>query len=176
MAMTLRFVNSVSDTSTWHYLFICRVLFLFITPQEKEVNPLSDHGMENKSTTMEHPKLAGNASSFEAPTNAQNISEKVMDDVLKAEMANAAGQKTVSGGKTEEIYLLDERALLASIARTIGSSGRIRISSTVSYIFLVFGRIAYQDPIFKLSLKISLHFVSVSKQDPISFFSICCLI
>ncbi|KAL8519588.1 hypothetical protein ACS0TY_010505 [Phlomoides rotata] len=99
--------------------------------KEKEVNPLSDHGIENKSTTMEHPKLAGNASSSEAP---KNISEKVMNDVSSAEKLNAfvsAGQKNVNAGKTEESYVLDERALLASIARTIGSSGRIRISSTL---------------------------------------------
>lgn len=109
--------------------------------QEKEFNPLSDHGVENKSTTMEHPKLAGNASSSEAPANAKNISEKAMDDVSSAEKANAfvsSGQKNVNAGKTEENYLLDERALLASIARTIGSSGRIRVSSTVSYFFVLY--------------------------------------
>lgn len=38
-------------------------------------------------------------------------------------------------GKTSETPLLDERALLACIVRTIPAGGRIQISSTVSFIF-----------------------------------------
>ncbi|KAH6828159.1 hypothetical protein C2S53_015109 [Perilla frutescens var. hirtella] len=102
-----------------------------ILPQEKQVNPVSDNGMENKSNT-EHSDLSGLASS-EAFVNAKNFSEKPTDNALSTDIADAfvsAGQKNITE-KTAERYLLDERALLASIARTIGSGGRIRISSTL---------------------------------------------
>lgn len=82
---------------------------------------------------MEHSHISGLASS-ETPANAKNLSEKTTDNASSTDTADAfvsAGQKNIPG-KTLESYLLDERALLASIARTIGSGGRIRISSTVS--------------------------------------------
>ena len=41
-------------------------------------------------------------------------------------------------GKTSETALLDERALLACIVRTIPAGGRIQISSTVSFILYTF--------------------------------------
>ncbi|XP_057774173.1 uncharacterized protein LOC130993339 isoform X2 [Salvia miltiorrhiza] len=100
-------------------------------PQEKQVNQVRDHGMENKST-MEHPDLAGLASS-ERVANVKNFSEKTTNNGSTTDTADVsvfAGQKNIPGN-TAESYLLDERVLLASIARTIGSGGRIRISSTL---------------------------------------------
>lgn len=99
--------------------------------KEKQANTVSDPVTENKSS-MEHSHISGLASS-ETPANAKNLSEKTTDNASSTDAADAfvsAGQKNIVG-KTLESYLLDERALLASIARTIGSGGRIRISSTL---------------------------------------------
>lgn len=103
-----------------------------IQPQEKQVIPNNDRGIETK-RTMEHSDIAG-LPSLETVANAKNFKEKTADDgstTVVADTSVSAGQKNVTG-KSAESYLLDERTLLASIARTIGSGGRIRISSTVS--------------------------------------------
>lgn len=103
-----------------------------IQPQEKQVIPNSDHGTETK-RTIEHSVIVGLASA-EAVDNAKNFKEKSTENGSSTGVADSyvsAGQKNITG-KTAESYLLDERTLLASIARTIGSGGRIRISSTVS--------------------------------------------
>ncbi|KAL9164307.1 hypothetical protein ABFS82_06G097600 [Erythranthe guttata] len=90
--------------------------------KEKQVNPAN-----------EHSSLAVNASASEALANARSFSETIPDNARNADLTDAAaGQKNNIVGKPAESYLLDERALLASIARTIGSSGRIKISSTLS--------------------------------------------
>ncbi|KAL3630744.1 hypothetical protein CASFOL_023728 [Castilleja foliolosa] len=102
--------------------------------KEKKGNTVTDNG--NKITMMEHSKFAMSASSSEASINAVNHSEAesttASSDVLKMAFV-PTGQENNVVSKADEIYLLDERALLASIARTIGGSGgRIRISSTLS--------------------------------------------
>ncbi|KAL7108174.1 hypothetical protein ACP275_06G098600 [Erythranthe tilingii] len=90
--------------------------------KEKQVNPAN-----------EHSSLAVNASASEALANARSFSETIPDNARNADLTDAAaGQKNNIVGKPAESYLLDERALLASIARTIGSSGRIKISSTLA--------------------------------------------
>ncbi|KAK6129383.1 hypothetical protein DH2020_036899 [Rehmannia glutinosa] len=99
--------------------------------KDKPVNTVSERGMENKNTMPEHSSI--NASSFEAPANAKSFSETTTDTASSADLADtlvAAGQKNNTIGKPGDSYLLDERALLASIARTLGSGGRIRISTT----------------------------------------------
>ncbi|XP_042048837.1 RNA polymerase II degradation factor 1-like isoform X3 [Salvia splendens] len=100
-------------------------------PQEKQVNPVHDHGTENKST-MENLNLAGLVLS-ERDASVKNFSEKITNNGSSTDKAGAsvsAGQKSITGN-TAESFLLDERVLLASIVRTIGSGGRIRISSTL---------------------------------------------
>ncbi|KAL6508272.1 hypothetical protein OROHE_021814 [Orobanche hederae] len=93
-----------------------------IGTKEEKGNAI-DHGLGNEITLMEHSNYA--ASSSEASIDAVNLSE--------TESTTAStGQKSVVIDEPEKSYLLDERALLASIARTIGSGGRIRISSTLS--------------------------------------------
>lgn len=109
-----------------------RVCQISKQPQEKQVNPADDHGMENKSA-VENPNRAGLVSS-ERDASVNNFSEKITNNGSSTDKADAsvsAGQKSITGN-TAESFLLDERVLLASIARTIGSGGRIRISSTVS--------------------------------------------
>ncbi|KAG6422538.1 hypothetical protein SASPL_119114 [Salvia splendens] len=99
--------------------------------KEEQVNHAHDHGTGNRNP-MENPDHAGLASS-ERVANVQNFSEKTTNNGSSTDTADAsvsAGQKSITGN-TAESFLLDERVLLASIARTIGSGGRIRISSTL---------------------------------------------
>ncbi|KAL6500978.1 hypothetical protein OROHE_025175 [Orobanche hederae] len=98
--------------------------------KEKPVNPVSDHGMENKNTMFEHSNLSVDASSFEAAANAETLSETT-SSVDLADSLTAAGHKSKIIGKPGDSYPLDERALLAFIARTMGTGGRIRISTTL---------------------------------------------
>ncbi|KAI3457950.1 hypothetical protein Pfo_014613 [Paulownia fortunei] len=101
--------------------------------EEKKGNPVIDHGLENK-IILEHSNFAINVSSSEAPSHAVNFSETTSNTASSAVLTNAfvsTGQKSDIVGKPGESFLLDERALLASIARTIGSGGRIRISTTL---------------------------------------------
>ncbi|XP_047961145.1 uncharacterized protein LOC125205959 isoform X1 [Salvia hispanica] len=100
-------------------------------PQEKQVNPVHDHGTENKSA-MENLNLAGLVLS-ERDASVKNLSEEITNNGSSTDKAGAsvsARQKSITGN-TAESFLLDERVLLASIVRTIGSGGRIRISSTL---------------------------------------------
>ncbi|XP_073282323.1 uncharacterized protein [Primulina huaijiensis] len=76
--------------------------------KEKSIKSVIDNGVENKYPGMELLNPSISASSSEAST-----------------------PKTDVVGKTGEHFLLDERSLLACIVRTIGSGGRIRISSTL---------------------------------------------
>ncbi|KAL0400543.1 UNVERIFIED_CONTAM: hypothetical protein Slati_4084200 [Sesamum latifolium] len=102
--------------------------------KEKKPNPVIDRELDNKITIMEHSSFAINASSSEAPTRAANFTESATKSTSSAVLTDAffsTGQKSNIAAKPGESYLLDERALLASIARTIGSGGRIRISSTL---------------------------------------------
>lgn len=90
--------------------------------------------MDDKNAMMKHSVFAVNASSPEEQTRA-NFSETTLSTSLSDASTDAfvsMEQKSNVGGIPGESYLLDERTLLASIARTIGSGGRIRISSTVS--------------------------------------------
>ena len=69
-----------------------------------------------------------------------NVSEMVINasgsGVVVPEAFVSSGPKApMMAGKTSEPALLDERALLACIVRTIPAGGRIQISSTVSFIF-----------------------------------------
>ncbi|KAL3650592.1 hypothetical protein CASFOL_006995 [Castilleja foliolosa] len=102
--------------------------------KENPVVPLVDYGIEIKNTVSEHSNLAVNGSSFEAPANAKSLSDTTPDTASSVDLAGtvvAAGKKNNLTVKPVESYLLDERALLASIARTIGYGGRIRISTTL---------------------------------------------
>ena len=54
------------------------------------------------------------------------------DSVLSEAAISTGETNSLSTGRTPETALLDERALLACIVRTIPPGGRIRISSTVS--------------------------------------------
>ncbi|KAL9163031.1 hypothetical protein ABFS82_06G016300 [Erythranthe guttata] len=101
----------------------------------KNDNPVIDHRLENKITSIENSSFVTNGFLSEVPIQAVNFSGASSNTVLSAVSANtilSTGQKSDLVGNPGESYLLDERALLASIARTIGSGSRIRISSTLA--------------------------------------------
>ncbi|CAA0817099.1 Unknown protein [Striga hermonthica] len=102
--------------------------------EEKTVKSGSDQEIKHQNMMSEHSNLAISASTFEAVANAETLSEATTDAASSVDLADstvAAGQKNNIVGKPEDSYLIDERALLASIARAIGSGGRIRISTTL---------------------------------------------
>ena len=91
--------------------------------------------MDYRNAKMENPSFTVNASSPEGQTRAVNFSETTSSTALSDASIIAfasMGQKSNIAGNLGESYQLDERALLASIARAIGSGGRTRISTTVS--------------------------------------------
>ncbi|KAL1557730.1 hypothetical protein AAHA92_08276 [Salvia divinorum] len=102
--------------------------------KEKKSKPVISHSMNDRNAMMEHPSFAINASSSEGQTLAVNFSETTShtgsSDASTIAFASME-QKSNIAGNLGESYLLDERALLASIARAVGSGGRTRISSTL---------------------------------------------
>lgn len=82
---------------------------------------------------------ANTAASLSPPdTSVQsfNSSETTISNgtsaMLPKKSVTTGQTNTLLSGKTSEAALLDERALLACIVRTIPTGGRIRISTTVS--------------------------------------------
>lgn len=106
--------------------------------QVNNVNSSANYILESQGLRMGEFSSNADKSSAEVPNNVHNSTESVTDTVSGAVLAEpyiAGGQKNVYAvGKSAEVNLLDEKALLACIVRTIppGSGGRIRISSTVS--------------------------------------------
>lgn len=97
----------------------------------RKANPVGVHGLENK-ISVEQTNVSINLSP-ETPTPTVNLCES-SDASSPAVLTSAfvpTGQKSNVVVKSGEPHLLDERALLASIARAIGVGGRIRISSTL---------------------------------------------
>ncbi|GAB2293925.1 hypothetical protein Dimus_028139 [Dionaea muscipula] len=91
---------------------------------------------ETQSLTKEQANLAASSSSIETPIDHQVLSsEKTSNnspDVGEAESYISNGQtSSLSTEKGSDAALLDERSLLACIARTIPAGGKIHISSTL---------------------------------------------
>ncbi|XP_047981339.1 uncharacterized protein LOC125222651 isoform X2 [Salvia hispanica] len=102
--------------------------------KEKEGKPVTSHSVDYRNAKMENPSFTVNASSPEGQTRAVNFSETTSSTALSDASIIAfasMGQKSNIAGNLGESYQLDERALLASIARAIGSGGRTRISTTL---------------------------------------------
>ncbi|XP_073035543.1 uncharacterized protein [Primulina eburnea] len=100
--------------------------------KEKSINSVIDNGVENKNPGMEllNPSISASSSEASTPVNFIETTNTPSVSVLTDGIVSN-GQKTDVVGKTGEHFLLDERSLLACIVRTIGSGGRIRISSTL---------------------------------------------
>lgn len=108
-----------------------------IETEVNNVNSSANYILESQGLRMGEFSSNADKSSAEVPNNVHNSTESVTDTVSGAVLAEpyiAGGQKNVYAvGKSAEVNLLDEKALLACIVRTIppGSGGRIRISSTL---------------------------------------------
>ncbi|KAF3626752.1 hypothetical protein FXO38_29088 [Capsicum annuum] len=100
------------------------------------VNSSANYMLESRELHMGEFSSNADKSSVEVPNNVHNSTESVTDtvsDTVLTETYVAEGQNAYAVGKSVEVNLLDEKALLACIVRTIppGSGGRIRISSTL---------------------------------------------
>ncbi|XP_075513310.1 uncharacterized protein LOC142548709 isoform X1 [Primulina tabacum] len=100
--------------------------------QEKSVNSVIDNGVEDKNPGMEllNSSMSAASSEVSTPVNFIETTNTPLVSVWTDGIVSV-GQKTNVVVKTGEHFLLDERSLLACIVRTIGSGGRIRISSTL---------------------------------------------
>ncbi|MCD9642692.1 hypothetical protein HAX54_029599 [Datura stramonium] len=99
------------------------------------VNSSANYMLESQGLRMGEFSSNADKSSVEVPNNVHNSTESVTESgAVLTETYVAGGQKNAYAvGKSLEVNLLDEKALLACIVRTIppGSGGRIRISSTL---------------------------------------------
>ncbi|XP_059304473.1 uncharacterized protein LOC132056342 isoform X5 [Lycium ferocissimum] len=101
------------------------------------VNSSANYMLESQGLRMGEFSSNVDKSSAEVPNNVHNSAESVTDTLsgtVLTETYVAGGQKNAYAvGKSVDVNLLDEKALLACIVRTIppGSAGRIRISSTL---------------------------------------------
>ncbi|KAG5617338.1 hypothetical protein H5410_017162 [Solanum commersonii] len=101
------------------------------------INSSANYMLESQGLRMGEFSSNADKLSAEISNNVHNSTESVMDTVSSAVLTEtyvAGGQKNAYAvGKSAEVNLLDEKALLACIVRTIppGSGGRIRISSTL---------------------------------------------
>lgn len=96
-------------------------------PHEQNPVTLSNDGPATQILLTEQGSSAANAPSV--GEMIQNNSDTVLSEALAS-----TGQTTIP--KVPETALLDERSLLACIVRTIPAAGRIRISSTVSVLWV----------------------------------------
>ncbi|KAJ8536947.1 hypothetical protein K7X08_035348 [Anisodus acutangulus] len=100
-------------------------------------NSAANYILESQGLSMGEFSSNADKLSTEVPNNTHNSTESVtatMSGAVLTETYVAGGQKNAYAvGKSVEVNLLDEKALLACIVRTIppGSGGRIRISSTL---------------------------------------------
>ncbi|XP_075108005.1 uncharacterized protein LOC107761715 isoform X1 [Nicotiana tabacum] len=103
----------------------------------KNVNSSANYMLESQGLRMGEFSANVDKSSAEVPYTANNSTESVTDTMSGAVLTEtyvAGGQKNAYAVvRPGEVNLLDEKALLACIVRTIppGSGGRIRISSTL---------------------------------------------
>ena len=96
----------------------------------------NNQGLEDQALTEEQASSAASASLSETSVHSVNVSETTINNgtgaVASKAFISSDQTNVVTGGKTSDTPLLDERSLLACIVRTIPAGGRIRINSTVS--------------------------------------------
>uniref|UniRef100_B9IDL3 DUF7725 domain-containing protein n=1 Tax=Populus trichocarpa TaxID=3694 RepID=B9IDL3_POPTR len=111
-----------------------------IEMKDQNVLNFNNQGLEGQALTEEQASSAASASLSETSVHSVNVSETTINNGTGAVSSKAfisSDQTTVvTGGKTSDNTLLDERSLLACIVRTIPAGGRIRINSTL---FLIEG-------------------------------------
>lgn len=103
--------------------------------EENNAINAADNGPESQDVMAEQTSSVASPSPSEATVNHIHFREATVNntaDSLSSEVAVSTGQtNSLSIGKIPETPLLDERALLACIVRTIPAGGKIRISSTL---------------------------------------------
>ncbi|KAI5561708.1 hypothetical protein POPTR_015G006700v4 [Populus trichocarpa] len=106
-----------------------------IEMKDQNVLNFNNQGLEGQALTEEQASSAASASLSETSVHSVNASETTINNGTGAVSSKAfisSDQTTVvTGGKTSDNTLLDERSLLACIVRTIPAGGRIRINSTL---------------------------------------------
>ena len=109
---------------------------------------MNNHVLEDHVLTAEEASTAASPSPPDTSVQSVNFSETTINngtgtgtDTILPERSVSTGQTNIFiSAKTSETALLDERSLLACIVRTIPTGGRIRISSTVSGLQIIFLR------------------------------------
>ncbi|KAL2921711.1 Angiomotin-like protein 1 [Bienertia sinuspersici] len=96
---------------------------------------ISNNELESQDAVTEHSSSVAGPSPSESSVHSLHFSESTMnnsgDAVLSEAFVSTEQANGLPTGKIPEPSLLDERALLASIVRTIPAGGKIRISSTL---------------------------------------------
>ncbi|KAG6752619.1 hypothetical protein POTOM_042641 [Populus tomentosa] len=100
--------------------------------KDQNVLNFNNHG---QALMEEQASSAASASLSETSTHSVNVNETTINNGTAAVSTKAliSSEQTnmVTGGKTSESPLLDERSLLTCIVRTIPAGGQIRINSTL---------------------------------------------
>lgn len=105
--------------------------------QNENVTTSANHGPEDQVLVAEQSSSVANALSHQILTvDLSEMTKGCTDTVLPEAYASHGHMNSTTVARSLEVALLDERALLACIVRTIPAGGRIRISSTVSKFLL----------------------------------------
>ncbi|XP_054797383.1 uncharacterized protein LOC129302483 isoform X3 [Prosopis cineraria] len=99
--------------------------------QDENVTTSASHGAEDQVLVTEQSSSAANASSHQIHSVNHSVMTESSADSVLSEASASTGHMNLTVARTLEAALLDERALLACIVRTIPAGGRIRISSTL---------------------------------------------
>ncbi|KAJ6874532.1 hypothetical protein NC652_034279 [Populus alba x Populus x berolinensis] len=106
-----------------------------IEMKDQHVLNFNNQGLEDQALTEEQASSAASASLSETSVHSVNVSETTINKgtgaVASEAFISSDQTNVVTGGKTSDTPLLDERSLLACIVRTIPTGGRIRINSTL---------------------------------------------
>ncbi|KAL9225435.1 hypothetical protein vseg_001362 [Gypsophila vaccaria] len=101
-----------------------------IKVHENEVGSIVGNEPVSQDVMTEQPNSTASPSPSVSSVQALSVTEASLNSTSEAVLSSEQ-TNILSSGKVPESALLDERALLASIVRTIPPGGRIRISSTL---------------------------------------------
>ncbi|KAK4277620.1 hypothetical protein QN277_015592 [Acacia crassicarpa] len=100
--------------------------------KDENVTASANHGLEDQVLVTEQLSSVANAPASQIHSvNHSEMTKSSADTVLSEAYASPGHMNSTTVTRSLEVALLDERALLACIVRTIPAGGRIRISSTL---------------------------------------------
>ncbi|CAO2838530.1 unnamed protein product [Amaranthus hypochondriacus] len=106
-----------------------------IKADESEVSNISNNELENQDAATDLPSSIAGPSPSDTSVNSIQFADGSVNDASDAVLSEAfvsnEPANSLPTGDISESALLDERALLACIVRTIPAGGKIRISSTL---------------------------------------------